>query len=96
MRTQIEQLREVSHLPNITLRVIAFNIGAHPGMYGSFAILRFREARDVAYIESGPSDLFLESQEDIGGYNVMLGHIVMRAADADTTEMVLARALEQA
>ncbi|MEV1247039.1 helix-turn-helix transcriptional regulator [Nonomuraea sp. NPDC049750] len=96
MRAQIERLREAAHLPNVTLRVIVFDIGAHPGMYGSFAILRFREARDVVYIESGTSDLFLESQEDIGGYNVMFEHLMARAADADTTEIILARALEQA
>jgi transcriptional regulator with XRE-family HTH domain len=96
MRAQIERLKEATHLPNITLRVIAFDTGAHPGMHGSFAILRFREARDVVYVESSTSDLFLESQEDIGGYNVMFQHLMATAADTEATKVVLAHALEQA
>ena len=41
MREQLGRLLEMSERPNVTLQVIPFDKGAHPGMTGSFVRLNF-------------------------------------------------------
>ena len=42
MAGQLGRLAEVSELPNVSLRVVRFSAGLHPGlMSGPFVILRF-------------------------------------------------------
>jgi hypothetical protein len=52
MREQLARLREAASRPNITVQVLPFSLGAHPGMTGPFTILRFAErAMDVVFVE---------------------------------------------
>lgn len=41
MREQIDRLVEASALPNVSLRVLPFDSGAHPGMFGPFHLFEF-------------------------------------------------------
>ena len=41
MRGQLQRLVEVAELPNVTLQVLPFEVGAHAGMDGTFTILSF-------------------------------------------------------
>jgi len=95
MRSQVERLREVSRRPNITLQVIPYETGAHPGMYGGFAILRFQEAQDVVYIESSANDLFLEGQEDVGRCSLMFADLQKLALSPEVSDALLAKVLEE-
>ncbi|MET7329492.1 helix-turn-helix transcriptional regulator [Nonomuraea sp. NPDC005650] len=95
MCAQVEYLREASRQPNIRLQVIPYEAGAHPGMHGSFAILRFEEAQDVVYIESSTNDLFLESQEDIGRYSLMFTDLQELALSPEASDALLAKVLEE-
>lgn len=67
MSAQLEHLAEAARLPQITVQVIPFDIGGHPGMAGSFSILRFSEPSggDIVFLESQAADLFLESETDV-------------------------------
>src|SRR5262249_46066831 len=40
-RGQLEHLLEVITLPNVTIQIMPFDVGAHPAAGGSFTILRF-------------------------------------------------------
>jgi hypothetical protein len=47
MRHQLEQLKEIPHkYRHVTVEVVPFTAGAHPGMKGPFAILQFSEDLD--------------------------------------------------
>lgn len=74
---QLAKLQELADYPNITLQVIPFNAGAHPGMPGSFVVMRFAEAvgPDVVYIDSMAGDLFLEEVADVNRYKVVFEHL---------------------
>jgi transcriptional regulator with XRE-family HTH domain len=66
MREQLNQMIEVAKLPKVTIQVIPFGSGAHPGTAGSFAIIRFAEATDpIPYIETIAGDLYLERQSEV-------------------------------
>ncbi|MEV8340921.1 helix-turn-helix domain-containing protein [Streptomyces niveus] len=87
MREQLEFLVELSQLPHVTVQVLPFEMGAHPGISGHYAILEFPDATDssVVYIEGVTSDLYLEKANDVQKYSVMYEHLRAQALNADQT-----------
>ncbi|MEU8394922.1 helix-turn-helix transcriptional regulator [Nonomuraea sp. NPDC048892] len=76
MRDQLRHLADQARQPNITLQVVPFDAGAHPGMPGSFVILRFGAlAPDIVYIDSMGGDLFLEEEEELARHNMVFEHL---------------------
>ena len=65
MREQLEHLYEASQWPNITLQVLAFGSGLHPGMGGPFAIIEFPERfdPDVVYTEGVTGQAYIEERD---------------------------------
>ncbi|MEU0536169.1 DUF5753 domain-containing protein, partial [Amycolatopsis tolypomycina] len=78
MAAQLRQLAELASAPNITLQVIRFGAGAHPGMPGQFILLDFADPADtdLIYIDSMAGDLFLESEADISRYRSIFDNLV--------------------
>ncbi|MFF1730752.1 helix-turn-helix domain-containing protein [Streptomyces sp. NPDC058247] len=91
MREQLEKLAELSELPHITLQVLPYDAGAHPGMYGKFAILEFHDALDasVVYLEGVTSDLYLEKPTDVQSYAVMYEHLRAIALSAEASRQFI-------
>ncbi|MFJ6633968.1 helix-turn-helix domain-containing protein [Streptomyces sp. NPDC091376] len=87
MREQLEHLVEQSQLPHVTVQVLPFSMGAHPGITGHYAILEFPDASDssVVYIEGVTSDLYLEKANDVHKYTVMYEHLRAQALNVDQT-----------
>ncbi|MGW5420867.1 helix-turn-helix domain-containing protein [Streptomyces sp. NPDC003943] len=87
MVEQLEHLVEQSHLPHVTVQVLPFHMGAHPGISGHYAILEFPDTSDssVVYIEGVTSDLYLEKAQDVAKYSVMYEHLRAQALNADDT-----------
>lgn len=85
MREQLEHLANVSSMPHVTLQVLPYIVGAHPGMYGKFAILEFEDESDasVVYLEGVTSDLYLEKPSDVQSYSVMYEHLRAQALNAE-------------
>jgi transcriptional regulator with XRE-family HTH domain len=77
MRRQLQRLTEVADRPGITLQVLPFAAGEHPGMTSSFVILRFPEPPDpdVVYLENFTSGLYVEEQEEIARYTLVCDHL---------------------
>jgi transcriptional regulator with XRE-family HTH domain len=69
MRAQLEALAESSALANVTVQVIPFEAGAHPGMDSTFILLHLDEqVADVVYIEGLVGNLYQESPSDLARY----------------------------
>jgi hypothetical protein len=51
---------------NVTLEVVRFSSGAHPGMQGPFVIFEFPDAEDdnVLYLESSHGELIIRDEPD--------------------------------
>jgi transcriptional regulator with XRE-family HTH domain len=75
MRQQLVALVEASERPNVTLQVIPFDVGAHPGMPGSFVVMDFADDPNVVYIDSMAGDLFLEEEVDVRRYTAYYDHL---------------------
>jgi transcriptional regulator with XRE-family HTH domain len=54
MRHQLERLREYAAQPHVSLQVLPFSRGAHPGMMGNFILLEFADPSldDLVHLES--------------------------------------------
>lgn len=92
MRDQLDHLIEQSRLPHVTVQVMPFDMGAHPGVNGQYAILEFPDASDssVVYLEGVTSDLYLEKANDVHSYSVMYEHLRAQALNADQTREFIA------
>ncbi|MFF3174587.1 helix-turn-helix domain-containing protein [Streptomyces sp. NPDC057900] len=91
MIEQLEHLVELSHLPHVTVQVLPFDMGAHPGINGQYAILEFPDAADssVVYIEGVTSDLYLEKANDVQLYSVMYEHLRAQALNVEQTRIFI-------
>ncbi|MET8688480.1 helix-turn-helix transcriptional regulator [Streptomyces sp. NPDC004732] len=92
MRDQLEHLVEQSQQPHVTVQVIPFEMGAHPGLNGQYAILEFPDAADssVVYIEGVTSDLYLEKANDVQQYSVMYEHLRAQALNVEQSRQLIA------
>ena len=54
MRRQLQRMAEQAAKPNVTVEVVPFGAGAHPGLQGPFVILEFPDPADddVLYLEN--------------------------------------------
>jgi transcriptional regulator with XRE-family HTH domain len=67
MRQQLEHLVAEGDRQGITIQVLPFASGAHAGHGGPFSILEFPERNDaeVAYVESGAGNIYLEKDKEV-------------------------------
>jgi transcriptional regulator with XRE-family HTH domain len=88
MGQQVSHLIDMTQQANVTIQVIPFDAGAHPGMPGSFVYLEFKDPADsdLLYIDTMAGDLFLESEADLRRYTAMFDHL--RAEALSPTETV--------
>ena len=71
MSRQVKRLLEESAKPAVTIEVVPFSAGAHPGMQGSFMLFEFPDAEDddALYLE-GPGEIRLnrDDAEEISNF----------------------------
>ena len=71
MKHQLKHILGLVARPTVTVQIVPFSAGAHPGMNGPFVILEFPDAEDddVLYLEKGSGSLISRDvREDIVGY----------------------------
>lgn len=90
MREQLAHLRSIMDLPNVTLRVLPFSAGAHPGTT-SFVVMGFEEApMDTVYVELRGGALYMEKPADVERYSASFDQITALALDEAETSSLLA------
>lgn len=90
MRAQLVRLVEMSERPNITIQVIPFDRGAHPGMSGAFTSFKFGSlAPDIVHTESLAGAFFLELEADVERFGLAFDHMrAMALSPRDTSVFV--------
>ncbi|WP_329098016.1 helix-turn-helix domain-containing protein [Actinomadura citrea] len=76
MAAQLDRLAELNDLPNVSIRVVPFSRGAHPGLdSGPFILMRFPTAGDgrnheppTVYIQGFTGALYLDKPREIDRY----------------------------
>jgi hypothetical protein len=69
MGVQLERLTEVARLPNVTIQVIPFTLGAHPAVESNFNILEMpAPTPGVVFVEGLVGSIYLERPEELARY----------------------------
>lgn len=70
MREQLHAVVDRSRLPHVTVQVVPFEVGAHPGINSSFTIIDFDgpAAPDVVYVEGLVGQVYLDRKVDLQRY----------------------------
>lgn len=74
---QLMHLVNVADLPNVTIRVVPYTAGLHPGMRGPFEVIQFEDTSDenIVFLEGPRSDLISDDQKDTQNYLEAFDHI---------------------
>lgn len=66
MRRQVLHLVEMADRKNVTVEVVRFSTGAHPGVQGPFVIFEFPDTEDddVLWLENSRGDLIVRDEPD--------------------------------
>ena len=73
MRDQLTQLIAETERENVTIRVLPYKIGAHPALESNFTVLEFEsQAPTVVYVEGLVGQIYLEKQQDVERYMLVL------------------------
>lgn len=92
LRAQLSELWAASQRPNITLQVMPFEAGAHPGVDGAFVILGYLEDLDpdVVYVEGQAGSVFPESTEEVTRFRLIWERLVDAAlSPADSAALLV-------
>jgi transcriptional regulator with XRE-family HTH domain len=94
MAEQLYRMVAMAGRANVTIQIVPFGAGAHPGMEGPFLIMGFPELADtdVVYVDSTSSGLYLEEPPDVRRYALMFDHLRAAALKPDDSVELIAEA----
>jgi len=77
MRAQLSKILQVATTPNITMQIVPFEAGAHPGLDNTFALMEFDSSAQtpVVFVENLAGDLYLERESEIRRYQEVLEYL---------------------
>jgi transcriptional regulator with XRE-family HTH domain len=97
MRHQLRRLKTEATRDNVTIEVVPFRAGAHPGMKGPFVIMEFPgdQDEDVLHLEDrGHMNIREEYTDEIASYREALAELRQLAKEEDLNT-VIDRALKE-
>jgi hypothetical protein len=97
MRHQLHRLKKDAELEHVTLEIVPFSAGEHPGMKGPFSILEFADDRDgdVLFQENPRGDtISRDEEEEIQPYRKAFDQLRELASKEDP-EALIDKALQE-
>lgn len=93
MRGQTERLIELGDRDNITIQVLPFSAGGHPGIRGPFTLMQFPDGYDevdCVYLETENGGVWQERASDIERYNAVFASVCELALTPEDSRALLA------
>ncbi|MGQ4516058.1 Scr1 family TA system antitoxin-like transcriptional regulator [Streptomyces sp. DW26H14] len=96
MRAQLEHLIEMARRPGITLQIAPFSVGALAAAGTPVTLLRFAEPDlpDKVYLEQLTGAVYLDKQEEIDQYSLIMDRLSAEANPPQETEAFLRSLLD--
>ena len=100
MRDQLKGMVELAAIPNMTLQIVPFSLGAHPGLDNTFTLLEFQSAQppvvyvENVYVENMAGELYLERVSEIDRYKEALMRLRAGALDTESSISLIERIRE--
>jgi transcriptional regulator with XRE-family HTH domain len=95
MNRQLRYLVDVTKLENVTIRLVPFTAGLHPGMKGPFEVVQFEDTPDesVVFVEEPRGDFISDNPRETQGYLDNFERIAEKAlAPSDSVDLLRAAA----
>ncbi|HEX3783725.1 MAG TPA: Scr1 family TA system antitoxin-like transcriptional regulator [Pseudonocardiaceae bacterium] len=94
----LEQLRCLMNMakrPNISLRVLTFGSGWHPGLEGPFILIQPTNSVPVVHLEMRNSGLFLHEEDDVEGYIDAIQAVSQQALSAEESVRLIGKVVQR-
>jgi transcriptional regulator with XRE-family HTH domain len=93
MKRQLEHVVATAELPNVTIQVLPLEAGAHPGMEGSFVLLRFPDEADpdTVYVTMATGGVFQEKADELLLYATVFDRLRELALPPEDSIALVAR-----
>lgn len=94
---QLTRLIETTELPNVALRVLPFDAGAHPGIDGSFTVLEFSDPSEprIVYLDRMTDSEYLDGLRDVAAYRHAHKRLAASALSPDDSREMISRLLKE-
>ncbi|WOT37009.1 helix-turn-helix domain-containing protein [Streptomyces coeruleorubidus] len=91
MRKQLEHIADLSTRPNITIKILPFSSGAHPGILGPFTVFEFQaeEMENALFVEDSRGNTFaVNSAEETRRYLERFWELEDLSVDGDVETLL--------
>ncbi len=88
---QLRRLLELARRPKVTIQVVPFASGPHPGFEGSFLVMEFSKDPTLVYLENRAVSSFLEEEEQVEPYRLAWRRVVSHALTAERSAELIAQ-----
>jgi transcriptional regulator with XRE-family HTH domain len=94
MAAQLAKILDMSALPNVTVQILPFELGAHPALESNFTILQLPDpAPGVVFVEGMIGSTYLDRPEDLKRYYAVFGKLQSIALNPQDTGDLIAQFL---
>lgn len=95
-RAQLLHLLDMAALSTVTIQVLPTDVGAHPGLFGSFSVLEFGdpEEPDVGFYEHITGPTFLNREAEVRRCRLVLEHLGSQALSPADSVVLIRRIAE--
>jgi transcriptional regulator with XRE-family HTH domain len=92
MHDQLDRLVAAAELPHVTLQVLPLQLGAHPGLEGSFVLLSFPDEADpdTVYVTMATGGVFQEKPDDLARFSMIFDSLQRIALPPDESAAFIA------
>jgi transcriptional regulator with XRE-family HTH domain len=92
MAEQLAKILDMSALPNITVQVLPFELGAHPALEANFSILRLPDPTPgVVFVEGMIGSTYLDRPEDLKRYYDVFNKLQSMALNPKDTKALIVK-----
>jgi transcriptional regulator with XRE-family HTH domain len=95
MREQLGHLVESAANPRITVQVMPWSAGEHPGLLGAFVVASFENGPDATYLDNALNGQVTERRKDVARMALLYDTLRAEALSPRASVDLIARAVEQ-
>jgi transcriptional regulator with XRE-family HTH domain len=89
MAAQLNHMLEAASQPNVTIQVIPFALGAHPGMESNFNIIELPATSGVVFVEGLIGSFYLQKPEELDRYRAVFDRLqTIALSPKDTINLI--------
>jgi transcriptional regulator with XRE-family HTH domain len=97
MRDQLERLIEATALPNVSLRVLAYDAGLYPAVGNSFVILTFADSADpdVVLCENRVGERYFHDADEVAAFHADFRQMTKVSLSVSASATLIKRAISE-